>query len=153
MIGRPTLRTPEVIDRILDGLTAGTPLEHICRADDMPATRTVRDWMDADPALSAAILRARELGADAIAVESLEIIDTTPDRIATETGDRADSAHVAWLKNRAEHRLKLLAKWFPQRYGDKIDVAHTGKDGASLGDELANAAERIRERLTRLSDT
>jgi hypothetical protein len=30
---------------------------------------------------------------------------------------------VQWAKNRVELRLKLLAKWNPKRYGDKVQVA------------------------------
>lgn len=143
MTGRPTLRTDEVIQRILDGLTAGTPLEHICRADDMPATRTVRDWMDSDADLFAAIARAREMGADAIAVESLEIIDTMPDIVKSEGGDRVDSAHVAWLKNRAEHRLKLLAKWHPKRYGDKVTLAGDAENPVEMRARLTVDMARL----------
>ena len=37
-------------------------------------------------------------------------------------------------------------------YGHLRDkVEHTGKDGASLADEAANAAERIREKMARLA--
>lgn len=38
-------------------------------------------------------------------------------------------------------------------YGHLRDkVEHTGKDGASLADEAANAAERIRQKMARLSE-
>lgn len=128
--GRPTKRNDEVIRRVIDGLSAGTPLAVICREDGMPATRTVREWAQHDEELSAAIAGAREDGFDVLAGEALAIVDEPPERVMTEMGDRVDSAHVQWAKNRAELRLKLLAKWDPKRYGDKSEVDHKSSDGS-----------------------
>lgn len=133
--GRPTVRTPEVIARVIEGLSAGTPLTVICSADDMPGIRTVYDWMDADPAFSADIARARDMGWDAIAVDAMAIMDAQPERVVTVTGDdrsesRIDSAAVQWAFRRAELRLKLLAKWDPKRYGDMLK--HAGADGGPM---------------------
>lgn len=134
-IGRPSKRTPEVIERIVSGLSAGTPLTVICDSDDMPADRTVREWAEKDEELSAAIARARDAGFDRIAVEALSIIDAEPERVVSvsEDGERSseriDSAAVQWAKNRAELRLKLLAKWDPKRYGDKAEIDHKSSDG------------------------
>lgn len=80
-------------------------------------------WLDKDEGFRERFRRARELGADVIAEEGLAILETFP--LSTANGSM-DSAHVTWLKNRFEGRLKLLAKWFPQRYGDKTTVEHEG---------------------------
>lgn len=133
--GRPTKRTDAVITRIIEGLTAGTPLTVICRDPEMPGVRTVYDWMDADPELSADIARARDMGWDAIAVDALNIMDAPPERVVTETGEdrsesRIDSASVQWAFRRAELRLKLLAKWDPKRYGERLALA--GDEGAPV---------------------
>jgi hypothetical protein len=50
----------------------------------------------------------------------------------TEHGDKVDSGYVAWQKNRAEQRLKLLAKWFPKKYGDRSAMEVTGADGGPV---------------------
>jgi len=124
MMGRPSKRTPEVISRILDGLSAGTPLAVICRQDDMPATNTVHDWGKADPELSAAIARARETGFDVIAQDALAIADDgTRDTIETDQGPIMDKEWVARSKLRVETRLKLLSKWDPKRYGERLAIA------------------------------
>lgn len=128
--GRPSRRTDEVVQRVIDGLSAGIPLTVICKPDDMPGERTVRDWMASDSELSAAIARAREIGFDVIASDALDIIDAEPERYATELGERVDGGSVQWAKNRAELRLKLLAKWDPKRYGDKLEVDNTSSDGS-----------------------
>lgn len=129
--GRPTKRTEAVIQRIIDGLSAGTPLTITCEPDDMPADRTVYDWMERDEALSAAIARAREIGFDRIAMDALAIADATEnDTISTDRGDYPDKEWIMRSKLRVETRLKLLAKWDPKRYGDRL--ALTGDKDAPL---------------------
>ena len=79
----------------------------------MPAVRTVSDWKAAHADFAAAFAHAREDGFDQIAADTLEIIDTKPERTDTAEGDKVDPGHVAWMKNRVEQRMKLLAKWDP----------------------------------------
>jgi transposase-like protein len=120
-------KTPERIEAILQGLSRGTPLTVICRnigCDD----NTVRDWMKTDEELSSAIARARELGFDAIASEALDLIDAEPARVE----GRIDPGHVQWKKAQVETRLKLLAKWDPKRYGDKLTTEHANREGETL---------------------
>lgn len=38
-----------------------------------------------------------------------------------------DTEHIQRSKLRVETRLKLLAKWNPKRYGDRIDVTSGGE--------------------------
>jgi hypothetical protein len=122
-IGRPSKYTPQIAKEIVERLSQGIPLWEICRDDHMPAWRTIYDWMERDAELSAWIARARELGQDAIAEDCLRIIDEEPTKVISEGGIRYDSAFVQWQKNRVEQRLKLLAKWNPKRYGDRVQLA------------------------------
>ncbi len=110
-MGRPSLKTPELIEAICERLSNGEPLAAICRDDGMPSVMTVWNWQDSDEAVSLAIARAREIGGDAIAVQALAIAD--------ERDEDPASRRVM-----VETRLKLLAKWHPKRYGDKIE--HSG---------------------------
>lgn len=127
--GAPSKRTPEVEERLIEGISEGIPLQPLCREEGMPAWRTVYDWMESDPAFAARIARAREVGADAIASESLDIVDEEPQR---GPDGKIDSGWVAHQKLRAEHRLKLLAKWSPKKYGDRVENVHTGADGGPI---------------------
>src|SRR5690606_36977528 len=97
-----------------------------------PSKSVFYAWMEGDDDLKARFLKAREDGADAIAEETLAIVDQVPERTLTENGDKVDPGFVAWQKMRAEQRLKLLAKWFPQRYGDKVGVEHSGPGGGPV---------------------
>ena len=114
--------TQAIADEIARRIASGEPLAQICRDPHMPGLRTVYDWMEARAEFAASIARAREAGFDVIATETLEIVDQIPERTNTEHGSKVDTGHVAWLKNRAEQRLKLLAKWDPKRYGDKLAI-------------------------------
>ena len=49
-----------------------------------------------------------------------------PERTGTPFGDKVDAGYVVWQKNRAEQRLKLLAKWSPKKYGDRQQVELAG---------------------------
>ena len=124
-MGRPTKRTPEVVERILDGLSKGRTLTSICDDENMPHVQAFYDWKEKDEELSIRFARAREKGYDAIADECLRIADFSAlDTLINEkTGNPClDSEWVARSRLRVETRLKLLAKWSPKKYGDKIEV-------------------------------
>ena len=146
MAKRPTLRTPTVEKRIIEGLCDGTPLRELCRQEGMPNWRTVYDWISADTDFAARIAHARDLGYDAIAEDILDIADDgTNDYVQRKRQDGStdvvlDTEHVQRSKLRIETRLKLLAKWNPQKYGDKQTVDLGNKDGEALKVE-SNAAE------------
>ena len=122
MAQRPTKKTPEVIQRLLDGIADGVTLRALCREDGMPNWRTVYDWIEADADLAAQVARARELGFDAIAEDVFDIAD----------GTRAISEHVQLSKMRIDTRLKLLACWNPKKYGSKATVDVGNKEGETL---------------------
>lgn len=128
--GRPSKYTPEIAQEMCNRLANGEPLRQICRDEGFPAWQTVYDWMYRDDALgeegvglSGAIAKAREIGQDAIAEQIWLEVNQEPERILSEGGGRVDSGYVQWQKVKAEIGLKLLAKWNPKRYGDKIALA------------------------------
>lgn len=131
--GGQTTFSQEIADEIIERLSKGEPLEKICRDEHMPSSRTVLRWKEADAAFMSDIARAREEGFDAIAAECLDIADeTSNDTVYGESGARANTEWISRSKLRIETRLKLLAKWDPKRYGDKITQEHTNPDGSGL---------------------
>ena len=123
-----------IIKEVLERLSKGEPLAQICRDDFMCEQSTWRKWCDADENLAIAYARAREDGFDQIALECLDIADETS-RDTKKTADGVDVCNSEWIsrsKLRVETRLKLLAKWDPKRYGDKLQNEHTGPNGAPL---------------------
>ncbi len=141
--GRPTKRSPEVEQRILAGLSKGTPLTVICLGDDMPDDRTVRDWQASDPEFSAAIARAREAGFDQIALDALAIADDTEnDTVQTKEGEKPNTEWISRSRLRVDTRLKLLAKWDPKRYGELLKLGNPDGTSLDLADRLTKARER-----------
>jgi hypothetical protein len=124
-MGRPSDYTQEIADEICERLSKGETLASICRMDRMPAVRTVSDWKAGHKDFSANFARAREEGFDAIADECLAIADeTSHDDKMTELGSVvANNEWISRSKLRVETRLKLLAKWDPRRYGEKLDIS------------------------------
>ena len=113
-------RTPEMVEAILEGMSKGQTLTSLCAVHDI-TPKCWADWCRADEALNIAHAGAREAGFDAIADETLAIADdSSGDK--TETGMNAE--FVARSRLRVDTRLKLLAKWDPKRYGDRVE--HTG---------------------------
>jgi len=137
--GRPSKYNPDIATEICQRLSNGEPLRQICRDDHMPAWQTIYDWMYRDDALgeegvglSRAIARAREQGYEAIAEECLLIADTPQFGQKQTMSDQGTSTTVEDMlghrKLQIETRLKLLAKWDPKRFGDRM--ALTGADNA-----------------------
>ena len=134
----PAKITPQVIEEVLSRIAQGETLAALGRELGFhPNNWAVR--VREDEELAIAYQRARDVGADVIAEDALRIIDEEPLRVIEIDGDgkqtgtsRIDSAAVAWAKNRAEMRLKLLAKWNPKKYGDKQDVNIGNKEGETL---------------------
>jgi hypothetical protein len=108
-MGEAAFNRLPVVEAICARLAEGTPLTVICRDADMPSVMTVWRWQDEDEAIALAIARAREVGGDAIADAALAIAD-----------ERAEDP--ASRRVMVETRLKLLAKWHPKRYGDKLGI-------------------------------
>lgn len=129
-MARPTKRTPEVLQAIGERLGQGEPLTVICR-DLGLSDRTVRDWMEQDQEVSAAIARAREEGEQAIAHRMRK---TARGKTAEEGGD--STGDVQRDKLIIETDLKLLAKFNPRRWGDKLQ--HANADGENLPPTVIN---------------
>jgi hypothetical protein len=127
-IGRPSSYSDTIIETICEQLCEGIPLAQICQKQGMPGLRTVYDWEGSKPGVSARIARAREVGEEVIMAGVLDIIDAPPQRVKTRAGSFVDSGEVANRRMRAEYRLKLLAKWNPRKWGEKIDMTTNGND-------------------------
>lgn len=127
---RKSKRTPKVVAEILKRLELGHPLAVICRSEErFPHPSIWGDWCAADESLAIAYARARAVGHDTIAAETIAIVDDV-------TEDPASR------KVRAETRLKLLAKWDPKRYGDAILHKHADADGEKLNADPTGIATR-----------
>ena len=136
-----SVRTPELETAFVEGIGDGIPLRQLCRIHGVTKS-TVYRWMEDDEEFAGRIARARVTGFDAIAEEALEIADDgtndweTRENKDGSTYEALNGEHVQRSKLRVETRLKLLAKWDPKRYGDRIDL--TSSDGTMSPPSLAD---------------
>jgi len=105
-IGRPSKKTPQVVDEILLRLAHGEPLARICSDPHMPDFSTVRRWEDEDSEFRTLSTRAREHGTHYMADDCMRIADDP-------TLDPADK------RIRIDTRLRLIGKWNAKNYGDR----------------------------------
>lgn len=127
--GRPkgsglTYQLKDFEQPLLDWIAEGKTVRDFCRLDGNPSPQIIYEWRMNNNEFAERFTRAREIGFDAIAEETVNIIDTEPE-FAESWSDgggskRRDAAFVQWQKNRVELRLKLLAKWAPKKYGDQV---------------------------------
>jgi hypothetical protein len=116
--GSREARRTELLARTAEG----EPLTRITREATMPARSTVYEWIESDAAFALAFRVARMRGVHALADQCLEIADT-PATTAIEVSDK---------RVRIDTRMRLMAKWLPGVYGDKVTAAHVGPDGGPL---------------------
>lgn len=149
--GRPCTYDKSLAIQMCELLSEGIPLREICRMDGMPAWRTVYDWIGRDAELAASIARAREMGYDALAEQCL-IISNTPvmgKKTVYSSGAEEDKDSVTVTeedmlghrKLQIETRLKLLAKWDPKRFGDRVQLSGDAENPIRV--EAESQAERM----------
>lgn len=131
---------------ICDAVSTGTTLAQICRDLDIPRIEIYR-WIEADAEFATRMEAARAAGYDAIADEALAIADDdTFDTIESRMGPKLNKEWVARSKLRVEARLKLLSKWHPKRYGDKLELNTTNRTAnVQLSDDPQEAARQYEE--------
>jgi len=145
--------TTALSERICAQIADGKPLKVICREIGIP-WRTVYDWFRAHPDFEKRMATARLIGEEAIAAECLEIADTPLEGVetteeATTVLNQAEGEGqpptlpavvtktkrgdmLGHRKLQIETRLKLLAKWNPKKWGDKLEQTHKGDPGAPV---------------------
>ena len=138
--GHPTDYTEEAAAEICERLSGGEPLAWICCDEHMPSVSSVSRWKKAHPEFRASFRVARKVGFDAIAADALRIADTPKvgRRVEIDAEGKQRVIKEDMLGHRrlqVETRLKLLAKWDPERYGDRLRQEVTGAGGGPVKTE------------------
>lgn len=152
-IGRPPEPVPQdKADQIIAWISDGKTLRDYCRQEGAPGFNTVYDWLEKDKEFAVRFARARDTGHDVIAEECLSIADDSSEDIEfTQNGPRPNSEFIQRSKLRIETRLKLLSKWNPKKYGDKISTELTGADGGPVQISDTERAAKIKALLAAAS--
>lgn len=111
--GRPSSYTEKIGDEICERLSEGESLRKICLSPNMPNKATVFRWLVANETFRDQYARAREVQADVLADEIIDIADGK--RAEYENGE----ADVQRDRLAMDARKWVAAKLKPKVYGDK----------------------------------
>jgi len=131
-VGRPSSYSRALAERICDALADGRSLKSICEDAGMPAYSAVRRWERDNQEFQALSTRAREIGCHKLADECLDIADDGRNDWMERHGEEdagwvANGEHIQRSRLRIDTRMRLLGKWLPKVYGDKLDVTQEVK--------------------------
>lgn len=128
-MARPTLHTEELEDEILSRIACGESLRAICAEIDKPNISTIIRWLAANDSFALRYARAREMQAEMLADEMLEIADDdTSDRVVIKNEEgkviktEQNNVAVARAKLKLEQRRWWAEKLRPKVYGAKVAV-------------------------------
>ncbi|HQR98149.1 MULTISPECIES: terminase small subunit protein [unclassified Polaromonas] len=146
-MGRPSNYSQEIVGAICERLANGESLRKICADDDMPAISSVFQWLSLHKEFAEQYARAREVQADTLFDEILEIADNgLNDTYTDEQGNvRTDQDVIARSRLRVDSRKWMAGKLRPKVYGDKLALG-----GA---DDLPPIAVVSRVELVALDDS
>lgn len=137
---------------ILDMIANGQTLRAASAAVGVPYS-TIFFRIGRHPKFKERMEDARSAGYEVLAEQCLEIADDGRNDLV-ETEDRfgnpkikLDKDHIQRSKLRVETRLKLLAKWHPKKYGEKLEIEQKTATVAIPVSDDPIAAQRAYEQL------
>jgi hypothetical protein len=154
MVGRPSDFTQEKADVICERISDGESLRSICSEEGMPSQPTVFRWLAANDTFRKQYTHARDVQADALFDEILEIADDGRNDWMVSHGDE-DS--TGWKENgeairrsqmRIDARKWMAGKLKPKKYGDKLELEATH----GVTDPLAALLSTIAENGRKITD-
>lgn len=137
-MARPSDYSQDKADAIFELLADGKSMRTICKQENMPALSTVFKWLRDYPEFSEQYAKAKEMQADALFEEVLDIADDgsndTYQAIDGNGGvvERVNTDVIARSRLRVDARKWMAGKLRPKKYGEKIEQTVQGPDGGAL---------------------
>lgn len=131
-MGRPSGYSQELADVICAAIAEGRSVRSICLEEDMPAMSTIFLWLRTHKEFSEQYARAKEMSADTLADEMLDIADDgSNDWMERDDGKlEYQGDHVQRSRLRIDTRKWIASKLKPKKYGDKL--THEGNSEAPI---------------------
>jgi len=128
-MGTPQEFTEDVAAEICKRIMKGESLRAVCRDDFMPPNWLVYDWLAKMPEFAKRYARACEVRADVIFDEIFDIADDNQHdiRLSPDGVELLNTDHVQRAKLRIDARKWALSKMQPKKYGEKLDLNHSGE--------------------------
>ena len=140
-VGRPSLYTPELAEKICERIRKGEWLHQMGGTNGLPAEANLYKWLEKHEEFREMYARAREYRTDRLVQECVEISDNIENDtlfVESEGKDGAGAKEVCnheWIARsrlRVDTRKWLAAKLAPKKYGDNQKLEVTGKDDGPL---------------------
>lgn len=117
-----------LFDTICERIADGESLRAICANEGMPSKANVFRWLSANAAAADQYARAREVQADTLFDEMLDIADDARNDWMEREGEGAagyalNSEHIQRSRLRIDARKWMAGKLRPKVYGDKLDLS------------------------------
>jgi len=139
-------------DIICERIASGESLRAICSEPDFPTMPTVFKWLDTTPGFVEQYVRAREVQAETLAYQALEIADTQQRGVRRTVKPNGDVEEVeedmlGHRRLQIDQRRWMAGKLKPKVYGDKLDLNHSGSIDVRIrdmtDDELLAAVQEL----------
>ncbi len=113
----------ERFEEVCRRIEQGESLRRILRSDNAPLSQTVFYELLQDREKNVRYARAREIYADSVFDEMLDIADCEDhDIIETDEGPRVNHDVIQRDRLRVDTRKWMLSKLQPKKYGDRLEV-------------------------------
>jgi hypothetical protein len=132
-MARPSIFTEERATTICDRIAKGESLKAICGDAKMPSETTVRNWLKDNAEFVRQYACAREAQADFYADEIVTI------------ADEATDANIARV--RIDARKWKASKLAPKKYGDRLELEHSGEMTVMTPDQRRAEIARLSAKL------
>lgn len=131
-LGRPSIYTQELADKVCQKIAEGFSMRTVCSPDEMPAIATVFRWLRDKEDFREQYARATEERTEAMSEDILDIADDgSNDLMTIQKGNQSYEIENKEVTNRSRLRVDtrkwLMSKMKPKKYGDKLDVTSDGK--------------------------
>lgn len=141
--------TPELADRICAEIIDGKSVRTICKMEGMPSKRTIMYWLRIHAEFKKLYDIACVERSEAYAEEIVDIADDGSNDWMERELDNGksvtvvDHEHIQRSRLRVEARKWICAKMKPRKYGEKIELEHTGS--LDWAEQLQKSRERAAE--------
>jgi hypothetical protein len=137
-VGRPSLKTPKMLERITTQMAQGRSLHSICRDGDMPAIGTVLRWVGEDEVFRRQYEAARQQQADSYFEQIVGLTDEA----------NLTQGSQGKVRLQVDSRKWVIARMNRAKYGDQSNLNIGGQADAPPVQSTTVTAD-----LTQLNDS
>lgn len=121
----------DIAASVCERIMTGRSLRDVCSDEDIPARSTIYKWLAENEAFADQYARACDVRADDVFDELFDIADNATNdwmerKGKEDEGWQANGENVNRSRLRIDARKWALARMAPRKYGEKLDLNHTG---------------------------